>query len=83
MLKADIGKGFSNMTRHRIAHGRCVQYLCINLAYDNILPADLHQIIKSGQNLTNEHVQYFLYQILRGLPTFGLTPTSSLFFIVS
>jgi serine/threonine protein kinase len=28
--------------------------------------ADLHQIIKSGQSLTNEHVQYFLYQILRG-----------------
>jgi hypothetical protein len=30
------------------------------------LLADLHQIIKSGQLLTNEHVQYFLYQILRG-----------------
>ncbi|KZT27846.1 Pkinase-domain-containing protein, partial [Neolentinus lepideus HHB14362 ss-1] len=29
--------------------------------------ADLHQIIKSGQILTNEHVQYFLYQILRGM----------------
>lgn len=29
--------------------------------------ADLHQIIKSGQTLTNEHVQYFLYQILRGM----------------
>ena len=28
--------------------------------------ADLHQIIKSGQTLTNEHVQYFVYQILRG-----------------
>lgn len=28
--------------------------------------ADLHQIIKSGQILTNEHVQYFTYQILRG-----------------
>jgi serine/threonine protein kinase len=30
------------------------------------LEADLHQIIKSGQTLTNEHVQYFTYQILRG-----------------
>src|SRR6266566_2303566 len=29
--------------------------------------ADLHQIIKSGQALTNEHVQYFTYQILRGI----------------
>ncbi|KAG2011518.1 CMGC/MAPK protein kinase [Coprinopsis cinerea AmutBmut pab1-1] len=31
------------------------------------MEADLHQIIKSGQVLTNEHVQYFLYQILRGM----------------
>ena len=29
--------------------------------------ADLHQIIKSGQALSNEHVQYFLYQVLRGM----------------
>lgn len=28
--------------------------------------ADLHQIIRSGQTLTNAHVQYFLYQLLRG-----------------
>ena len=28
--------------------------------------ADLHQIIKSGQALTSEHIQYFVYQILRG-----------------
>ncbi|KAH6916085.1 CMGC/MAPK protein kinase [Coprinopsis sp. MPI-PUGE-AT-0042] len=31
------------------------------------MEADLHQIIKSGQALTSEHVQYFLYQILRGM----------------
>ncbi|KAH8832603.1 kinase-like protein [Flagelloscypha sp. PMI_526] len=31
------------------------------------MEADLHQIIKSGQNLTNEHVQYFVYQVLRGM----------------
>lgn len=31
------------------------------------MEADLHQIIRSGQTLTNEHVQYFLYQILRGM----------------
>ncbi|KAL4063110.1 kinase-like protein [Scleroderma citrinum] len=31
------------------------------------MEADLHQIVKSGQTLTNEHVQYFLYQILRGM----------------
>ena len=32
----------------------------------NLLLADLHQIIRTGQTLTNEHVQYFVYQILRG-----------------
>lgn len=32
-----------------------------------MLTADLHQIIKSGQALSNEHVQYFLYQVLRGM----------------
>ena len=32
----------------------------------NVDIADLHQIIKSGQKLTIEHVQYFVYQILRG-----------------
>ncbi|EJD07617.1 kinase-like protein [Fomitiporia mediterranea MF3/22] len=31
------------------------------------MEADLHQIIKSGQMLTNEHIQYFVYQILRGM----------------
>ncbi|GJJ11075.1 hypothetical protein Clacol_005306 [Clathrus columnatus] len=31
------------------------------------MEADLHQIIRSGQQLTSEHVQYFLYQILRGM----------------
>ncbi|OJT06386.1 Mitogen-activated protein kinase SLT2/MPK1 [Trametes pubescens] len=31
------------------------------------MEADLHQIIKSGQALTNEHVQYFVYQVLRGM----------------
>ncbi|KNC76341.1 CMGC/MAPK protein kinase [Sphaeroforma arctica JP610] len=31
------------------------------------METDLHQIIASSQPLTDEHVQYFLYQILRGL----------------
>ncbi|KAF8909399.1 kinase-like domain-containing protein [Gymnopilus junonius] len=31
------------------------------------MEADLHQIIRSGQTLTNEHVQYFTYQVLRGM----------------
>jgi mitogen-activated protein kinase 3 len=31
------------------------------------METDLHQIIRSGQELSEEHCQYFLYQILRGL----------------
>ncbi len=31
------------------------------------MEADLHQIIRSGQSLTDSHHQYFIYQICRGL----------------
>jgi serine/threonine protein kinase len=32
-----------------------------------LMSTDLHQIISSQQALTDEHAQYFIYQILRGL----------------
>jgi len=32
-----------------------------------LMDTDLHQIIASPQPLTDDHCQYFLYQILRGL----------------
>ncbi|CAF2042858.1 mitogen-activated protein kinase 5 [Brassica rapa] len=32
-----------------------------------LMDTDLHQIIRSDQPLTDDHCQYFLYQILRGL----------------
>lgn len=32
-----------------------------------LMNTDLHQIITSKQPLSDEHVQYFLYQLLRGL----------------
>ncbi|KAK4606248.1 hypothetical protein RGQ29_000493 [Quercus rubra] len=32
-----------------------------------LMDTDLHQIIRSNQSLSEEHCQYFLYQILRGL----------------
>ncbi|XP_044483753.1 mitogen-activated protein kinase homolog NTF6-like [Mangifera indica] len=32
-----------------------------------LMDTDLHQIIRSGQSLTDDHCQYFLYQLLRGL----------------
>mmetsp|Transcript_8974 Transcript_8974/g.19210 ORF Transcript_8974/g.19210 Transcript_8974/m.19210 type:complete len:374 (+) Transcript_8974:111-1232(+) len=38
----------------------------VYLVYE-LMDTDLHQIIRSSQALTNEHYQYFVYQILRGL----------------
>ncbi|KAI9398985.1 hypothetical protein POPTR_002G032100v4 [Populus trichocarpa] len=38
----------------------------VYLVYE-LMDTDLHQIIKSSQALTNEHCQYFLFQLLRGL----------------
>ncbi|KAG2673704.1 hypothetical protein I3760_13G103300 [Carya illinoinensis] len=32
-----------------------------------LMDTDLHQIIRSNQRLSEEHCQYFLYQLLRGL----------------
>ncbi|KAF8379575.1 hypothetical protein HHK36_029016 [Tetracentron sinense] len=32
-----------------------------------LMDSDLHQIIRSNQGLTDDHCQYFLYQLLRGL----------------
>lgn len=32
-----------------------------------MFPADLYQIIRSGQTLTDAHIRYFTYQILRGV----------------
>ena len=36
-------------------------------AAQEYMESDLHRIIHSKQNLTEEHVRYFLYQTLRGL----------------
>ncbi|KAI9018211.1 CMGC/MAPK/ERK protein kinase [Hyaloraphidium curvatum] len=32
-----------------------------------LMETDLHAIIKSGQNLSDQHLQYFIYQTVRGL----------------
>ncbi|XWS53224.1 hypothetical protein CRYUN_Cryun11dG0139500 [Craigia yunnanensis] len=38
----------------------------VYIAYE-LMETDLHQIIQSSQPLTDDHCQYFLYQLLRGL----------------
>eukprot|EP00891_Asterochloris_glomerata_P007129 jgi/Astpho2/7129/fgenesh1_pm.00111_%23_1_t len=38
----------------------------VYLVYE-LMDTDLHQIIRSSQALTDDHYQYFVYQILRGL----------------
>ncbi|XRB21136.1 mitogen-activated protein kinase [Pseudoscourfieldia marina] len=38
----------------------------VYLVYE-LMDTDLHQIIRSPQDLTDDHCQYFIYQVLRGL----------------
>ena len=45
---------------------RLTTYSDVYIVLD-LMESDLHRIIHSPQPLTNEHVRYFLYQILRGL----------------
>ncbi|KAH7286192.1 hypothetical protein KP509_33G062300 [Ceratopteris richardii] len=42
------------------------QFNDVYIVYE-LMDTDLHQIIRSNQPLTEDHCQYFLYQILRGL----------------
>lgn len=39
----------------------------IRYLYEELMEADLHAIIRSGQPLTDAHYQSFTYQILNGL----------------
>lgn len=32
-----------------------------------LMETDLHRVIYSKQDLTEDHIQYFIYQVLRGL----------------
>lgn len=43
-------------------------YYCFLLSYvvSDLMESDLHQIIVSPQQLTEDHVKVFVYQILRG-----------------
>ncbi|CAH2071177.1 unnamed protein product [Thlaspi arvense] len=41
-------------------------FVDVYIVYE-LMDTDLHQIIRSDQPLTDDHCQYFLYQILRGL----------------
>jgi mitogen-activated protein kinase 7 len=45
------------------------EYTNFNEIYisQELMEADLHQIIRSEQPLTDAHYQYFVYQICRGL----------------
>lgn len=42
------------------------QFNDVYIVYE-LMDTDLHQIIRSNQQLTDDHCQYFLYQLLRGL----------------
>ncbi|KAI8872795.1 kinase-like protein [Ramicandelaber brevisporus] len=67
------------LLRHFNGHDNIIAMLDLDIVYDadggfndlyvtqELMEADMHQIIKSAQKLTEGHYQYFLYQILRGL----------------
>uniref|UniRef100_A0A1D1Z1I2 Mitogen-activated protein kinase n=1 Tax=Anthurium amnicola TaxID=1678845 RepID=A0A1D1Z1I2_9ARAE len=44
----------------------CRSFKDVYLVYE-LMDTDLHQIIKSSQALSNDHCQYFLFQLLRAL----------------
>ncbi|VDI44495.1 Hypothetical predicted protein [Mytilus galloprovincialis] len=46
--------------------GSVTEFMDIYIVLD-LMESDLHRIIYSKQELTEEHVRYFLYQLLRGL----------------
>jgi mitogen-activated protein kinase 1/3 len=58
--------GISDMIRPDPSISRIKDYKDVYIVSE-LMETDLHRIIYSKQALTNEHVQYFLYQILRGL----------------
>ncbi|KAJ7257262.1 hypothetical protein O6H91_Y413200 [Diphasiastrum complanatum] len=47
----------------------------VYLVYE-LMDTDLHQIIRSSQTLTDDHFQYFIYQLLRGLKYVSLSKCS-------
>ncbi|KAI9596268.1 mitogen-activated protein kinase spm1 [Syncephalis fuscata] len=65
------------LMRHFSGHDNTVRLIDIEVTdptnfneiyiIEELMEADLHQIIRSGQALSYAHLQYFLYQILRGL----------------
>ncbi|XP_043711000.1 mitogen-activated protein kinase 3-like [Telopea speciosissima] len=54
--------GIKDVTPPPVRSAFCDVYIATEL-----MDTDLHQIIRSNQQLSEEHSQYFLYQILRGL----------------
>ncbi len=41
--------------------------MILKMIIQDLMETDLHRIIYSKQPLTIDHIQYFIYQILRGL----------------
>lgn len=46
---------------------KCLTHSYTSYLVQELMEADLHQIIRSQQALTDSHYQYFLYQLCRGL----------------
>ncbi|KAJ1967537.1 mitogen activated protein kinase 2 [Dimargaris xerosporica] len=65
------------LLRHFNGHDNIISLIDLEIANPNdfnevymiqeLMEADLHQIVRSGQPLTDAHFQYFIFQICRGL----------------
>ncbi|RKP37185.1 MAP kinase [Dimargaris cristalligena] len=65
------------LLRHFSGHDNIISLIDLEISHPDhfnevymiqeLMEADLHQIIRSGQPLTDAHFQYFIFQICRGL----------------
>ncbi|CDZ97124.1 cog complex component [Phaffia rhodozyma] len=64
------------LLRHFAAHENITGLIDLDIVHPGFnevymfmepMEADLHQIIRSGQQLSSAHVQYFMYQLFRGM----------------
>lgn len=58
---------FCNLQEHNLTSHH------FRLILSDLMESDLHQIIVSPQQLTEDHVKVFVYQVLRGMLFFAFT----------
>lgn len=62
----DCFPGLTTTTTTTTIHHK-MTYTDLYLGYSPLCDTDLHQIIRSPQQLSTDHIKFFLYQLLRGI----------------